>query len=91
MRVIRELPDYEEYKELVHEILVKESGNCPVMPVVEMLQGKWKLQLLYWLIIQSPMRFGELKKKAARHHQYHADKCAEGAGTGWIHRQRAVQ
>ena len=32
------------------------------MPVVEMLQSKWKLQLLYWLIIKSPMRFGELKK-----------------------------
>ena len=62
MRVIKELPSYEEYKDLVHEILVKESGNCPVMPVVEMLQGKWKLQLLYWLIIKSPMRFGELKK-----------------------------
>ena len=62
MRVIKELPSFEEYKTIVSEILVKESGNCPVMPVIEMLQGKWKLQLIYWLIIKSPMRFGELKK-----------------------------
>ena len=27
-----------------------------------MLQGKWKLQILYELCIKSPMRFGELKK-----------------------------
>ena len=32
------------------------------MPVVTMLQGKWKLQVIYELIIQSPMRFGELRK-----------------------------
>ena len=27
-----------------------------------MLQGKWKLQILYELCIKCPMRFGELKK-----------------------------
>ena len=35
---------------------------CPVTPVVQMLQGKWKLQILYELCIKCPMRFGELKK-----------------------------
>ena len=32
------------------------------MPVIKMLQGKWKLQILYELCIKSPMRFGELRK-----------------------------
>ena len=32
------------------------------VPVVQMLQGKWKLQILYELCIKCPMRFGELKK-----------------------------
>ena len=27
-----------------------------------MLQGKWKLQIIYELCIKSPLRFGELKK-----------------------------
>ncbi len=62
MRVIKELPSFEEYKTIVSDILVKESGSCPVMPVIEMLQGKWKLQLIYWLIIKSPMRFGYRRK-----------------------------
>lgn len=62
MKKIKELPPYEEYKELVSDILLNEHGNCPVTPVITMLQGKWKLQVIYELIIQSPMRFGELRK-----------------------------
>ena len=53
---------YEEFKEKVSDIILTEGGNCPVMSVVQMLQGKWKLQILYELCIKSPMRFGELKK-----------------------------
>lgn len=53
---------YEYFKENVGKIILTESGNCPVMPVVAMLQGKWKLQILYELCIKSPMRFGEFKK-----------------------------
>ena len=43
-------------------INITDAGNCPVTPVVQMLQGKWKLQILYELCIKCPMRFGELKK-----------------------------
>ena len=53
---------YEEFKEKVGSVIVTDEGNCPVTPVVQMLQGKWKLQILYELCIKSPMRFGELKK-----------------------------
>ena len=53
---------YEEFKEKVGSVILTDEGNCPVTPVVQMLQGKWKLQILYELCIKSPMRFGELKK-----------------------------
>ncbi|WP_373165630.1 winged helix-turn-helix transcriptional regulator [Agathobaculum sp. Marseille-P7918] len=53
---------YEEFKKNVSSIILTEHGNCPVTPVVQMLQGKWKLQIIYELCIQSPIRFGELKK-----------------------------
>ena len=53
---------YEEFKEKVGRVILTDDGNCPVTPVVQMLQGKWKLQILYELCIKCPMRFGELKK-----------------------------
>ena len=53
---------YEEFTEKVGSVILTENGNCPVTPVIQMLQGKWKLQILYELCIKSPMRFGELKK-----------------------------
>lgn len=53
---------FDYFKENVGNIILTKNGNCPVMPVVEMLQGKWKLQILYELCIKSPLRFGEFKK-----------------------------
>ena len=40
---------YEEFKEKVGSVILTGEGNCPVTPVVQMLQGKWKLQILYEL------------------------------------------
>ena len=40
---------YEEFKEKVSSVILTDDGNCPVTPVVQMLQGKWKLQILYEL------------------------------------------
>ena len=57
---------YEEFQARVGSVILTENGNCPVTPVVQMLQGKWKLQIIYELCIQSPMRFGELKKMLTR-------------------------
>ena len=53
---------YEEFKQKVGSIILTEQGNCPVTPVIQMLQGKWKLQIIYELCIKSPLRFGALKK-----------------------------
>ena len=43
---------YEEFKEKVGSVILTDEGNCPVTPVVQMLQGKWKLQILYELCIK---------------------------------------
>ena len=53
---------YEEYLEKVKEGIVTDQGNCPVTPLLVMLQGKWKTQVLYELCIHDHIRFGELKK-----------------------------
>ena len=58
----KERSNHDEFKEKVGSIILTDDGNCPVTPVVQMLQGKWKLQILYELCIKCPMRFGELKK-----------------------------
>jgi len=36
---------YEEFKEKVGSVILTDDGNCPVTPVVQMLQGKWKLSM----------------------------------------------
>lgn len=53
---------YEEYLDIVHSGVTTQAGNCPVTPLLEMLQGRWKFQIIYELCIQSPIRFGALKK-----------------------------
>lgn len=53
---------YEEYLVNVKKGIITESGNCPVTPLLQMLQGKWKTQILYELCIYDTMRFGALKK-----------------------------
>ena len=40
---------YEEFTEKVSSVILTENGNCPVTPVIQMLQGKWKLQIIYEL------------------------------------------
>lgn len=31
---------YEEFTEKVSSVILTENGNCPVTPVIQMLQGK---------------------------------------------------
>ncbi|MBQ8168237.1 helix-turn-helix transcriptional regulator [bacterium] len=54
---------YEEFLKRVKEGIVTDKGNCPVTPLLIMLQGKWKDQVLYSLCIHDSVRFGELKKE----------------------------
>lgn len=53
---------YEEYLEKVKTGILTDNGNCPVTPLLIMLQGKWKTQVLYEFCINDKIRFGELKK-----------------------------
>lgn len=53
---------FEEYLDIVHNGITTQAGNCPVTPLLEMLQGRWKFQIMYELCIQSPIRFGELRR-----------------------------
>lgn len=57
-----EVMSYEEFLVRVKEGIVTEKGNCPITPLLVMLQGKWKNQVLYELCIHNPVRFGEIKK-----------------------------
>lgn len=53
---------YKEFLSRVKEGIVTPSGNCPVAPVLLLLQGKWKSQVLYELCVNDVVRFGQLKK-----------------------------
>lgn len=61
----RETMSYDEYVSEVKQGILTEAGNCPVTPLLIMLQGKWKFQIIYELCIKSPIRFGELRKNIA--------------------------
>ena len=54
---------YEEYLRDVKKGIVTDLGNSPVTPLLLMLQGKWKTQILYELCIHDTARFGTLKKE----------------------------
>ncbi len=53
---------YDEYLVQLKEGIVTKDGHCPVTPLLEMLQGRWKSQLIYELCIYDSVRFGQLKK-----------------------------
>ena len=38
---------YDEFVRDIHGIILTEQGNCPVSSLLQMLQGKWKFQILY--------------------------------------------
>ena len=43
---------YEEYAQKVKLGILTDAGNCPVTPLLEMLQGKWKFQIIYEICIK---------------------------------------
>lgn len=54
---------YEDFLKNVKLGIISNKGNCPVTPLLIMLQGKWKTQVLYEFCIHDVIRFGELKKE----------------------------
>jgi Predicted transcriptional regulators len=61
--MMKKIITYEEYLQDVKKGIVTDLGNCPVTPLLLMLQGKWKSQILYELCIHDTIRFGELKRE----------------------------
>ena len=59
---MREYMSYEEYLDKVKKGIVTENGNCPVTPLLLMLQGRWKSRLMYEMCIYDTLRFGQLKR-----------------------------
>ena len=53
---------YEEYLANIRQGIVTKDGHCPVTPLLLMLQGRWKSQLMYELCIYDTVRFGQLKR-----------------------------
>lgn len=53
---------YEDFQKDISDIILTEGGHCPVTSLIVMLQGKWKLQIIYALLIRQPLRFGELRR-----------------------------
>jgi len=53
---------YDEYLTRLKEGIVTADGNCPVTPLLVMLQGRWKSQLLYELCMHDTVRFGQLRR-----------------------------
>ncbi len=58
----REAMSYEEYLANVKKGIVTKGGNCPVTPLLVMLQGRWKARLMYEMCIYGTVRFGQLKR-----------------------------
>lgn len=54
---------YEEFIALAKDGKLTEDGSCPVTPLLVMLQGKWKTQVLYHVSIRGRIRFSDLKKE----------------------------
>ena len=59
---MKEMMSYEDFLRKVKEGIITPEGNCPVTPLLLMLQGKWKNQILYQLCIHDTIRFNELKR-----------------------------
>ena len=47
---------YPEYLENIKKGIVTEDGHCPVTPLLVMLQGRWKSQLMYEMCIYDTVR-----------------------------------
>lgn len=53
---------YEQYQEMIQNIK-PDLKDCPLRSVLEIVQGKWSLRVLFELSKKDHLRFGELKKQ----------------------------
>ncbi len=62
INVKSEYMSYDEFLINIKKGIVTEDGNCPVTPLLIMLQGRWKSRLMYEMCMYETVRFGQLKK-----------------------------
>ena len=80
-----EYMSYPEYLVNIKKGIVTEDGHCPVTPLLIMLQGRWKSQLMYEMCIYDTVRFGQLKKDHQKAVQRDSTACGifpDGNGKG---------
>jgi len=53
---------YEEYKQNLNKGFYTKEGKCPVLEALAIIQGKWKLMIIFELEVYGSMRFNEIKK-----------------------------
>ncbi len=53
---------YREFLASLQDGILTPEGNCPVTPLLLILQGRWKAQILYEMCRYDTVRFGQLKK-----------------------------
>ena len=54
---------YEEFLTRLDSFILTEKGNCPVTSVLQLLQGKWKMQIICALNNRGTLRYNELRRK----------------------------
>jgi len=59
---MNKIMSYDEYLVKVKDGIITNDGSCPVTPLLKILQGKWKAQVLYEFCIYDCVRFGQIKK-----------------------------
>jgi DNA-binding HxlR family transcriptional regulator len=69
---------------------MKENQGCPVQATINVMGGKWKVQIL-WQLSFGPRRFAELRKKLGRiSEKVLADQLRELARDGVVLRDAAA-
>ena len=58
----QEYMSYTEFLDSLHDGILTPEGNCPVTPLLLILQGRWKAQILYDMCRYDTVRFSQLKK-----------------------------
>jgi len=44
----------------------EEVNDIPFTYAMSLIDGKWKMHILFWLLKKEPLRYGELKKRLGR-------------------------
>jgi Predicted transcriptional regulators len=54
------MEEYKKYRDQIKKQYI--STRCPIRQALDILQGKWTARVIYSLLKNNSMRFGEIKK-----------------------------